>query len=70
MGASRELMETHQNGVQVWVCSQCGWKRPYPKTVPKGEDSGDSLLKEFVNHVCAHYQRGRKRSTDIHLLDN
>ena len=71
MGVSRELRETRENGIQVRVCSKCGWKRPYPRLDTKGEDSGDALLKEFVRHVCADFPRktapGREPICSLHV---
>lgn len=68
MGMSRELIDTRENGVQVWVCSNCGWSRPYPRLVPRVGDSRDGLLKEFIHHVCADYPSENQRDRRIEYL--
>ena len=64
---SRELIDTRENGEQVWICSNCGWSRPYPE-VPRVEDSRDGLLKEFIHHVCADYPSEKQRDRRIEYL--
>ena len=41
MGMSTELMETNKYGVQIWVCSDCGWEQSY--------------LSPFAEETCADY---------------
>ena len=69
MGVSRELMGTREYGVQVWLCSNCGWARPYPRLVTRGEDSLDCLQKEFAQHVCADHPPERRLRMDEATAD-
>jgi hypothetical protein len=64
MGMSRELIGTREYGVQVWVCSNCGWARPYPRLVTRGEDSPDCLQEEFARHECADHPPERRLRID------
>ena len=61
-------METRENGVQVWKCSNCGWARPYPQLVQNETDSRDGLLRAFVRHLCAEHPRGRRARKDVNQV--
>ena len=52
MTLSRELRETWEKGSQVWICSNCDWRRRFAMLAFGTSDSGSRLLVEFVKHDC------------------